>query len=67
VQRHDIGMIERRSGACLLEKSQFAFRIGRPGVRKDLDRNGAVKPRIGCPEDFPHSPGADHRIDLVGT
>ena len=37
------------------------------GLRKDLDGNLAIEPRVACPIHFAHSAGAEGRENLVRT
>ena len=67
VDREDVRVIQRRSGARFLLEALKPAGIGR-GVRgKNLDRDVAPEPRVAGAIDLAHPAGAEQRKDFVGT
>ena len=58
---------ECRDGLRLALESGQRVGIGRDGLRKDLDRDVAIKLPVPRPVDLPHAPCAQRRDDLIGT
>ena len=65
VERGDVRMRQRCSGARLLQEAGAAIRIVGDRRRQHFDRDGAAETRIAGAEDFAHAPGADALEDLV--
>ena len=67
VERADVRMVERRDR--LAPRARTAARSsGSARVRRqDLDRDGAVEPRVARLVDLAHAAGAERRDDLVGA
>ena len=65
VQRADVRMIELRDRAGLAIEALAELRVGREGVRENLDRDRAIEPRVAGFVDLAHPAGADERQDFV--
>ncbi len=65
VDRHDVGVRERRSGPRLVLEPRPPARVPRRFGREDLQGDVAPEPRVLCPVDLSHPPGAERREDLV--
>ena len=65
VQRADVWMIQRRDRLRFALKAATRVGIGRDVGRKDLDRHGAIEPRVARLVDLPHPARPDRRDDLV--
>ena len=61
----NVGMIQRRRGACFLREALHAVAVSRKRCWQNLDGNGAVQPRIVGAIHFAHSARADQGLDLV--
>ena len=67
VDRHDIGVVERRCGARFLFESAGGFGIARERGLEHLDGDLAAEPRIVRQVHLAHAAAADWRQDLVGA
>lgn len=63
----DVRMRERRDRFRLALEACQRGRIGRDGLREDLDRHVPVQLLIPRPVDLPHATSAQRRKDLVGA
>ena len=67
VQRADVRMVQAGDGLRFALEALLHFGVVGEMRREDLDRHGAVQPRVGRLVDFAHPARADQREDLVGT
>ena len=67
VNRHDVGMVQRRGRARLLLEPRDPVPIQGQGLRQDLDRHLAAEPRVLRPVDLSHSARTEGRQDLVAA
>ena len=65
MNRHDVGVVQRRSGARLLLEALATVGIGRELFRENLDRDFATQPPVARPIDLSHASGAQRDEDLV--
>ncbi len=65
IQRADVGMIERRNGACFELEALAQFRIGRQLTRQHFDRDQAIEAGIPGAIDFTHPTRAERIENLV--
>src|SRR5262249_26798643 len=65
VNRHDIRMIERRRRAHLSEEALDGRRFIPARLAHQLDRDGAIQPRVEGAEDLAHAAVADGLVDSV--
>ena len=66
-QRADVRMIERRDGARLAVEAVAQLRVGGERRGEDLDRDGAIEPRIAGAIHLAHPTLADECDDFVGA
>ena len=66
-QRADVRMIERRDRARLALEAVAKLRVGRERRGEDLDRDGAIEPRVARAIDLAHAARADERDDFIGA
>ena len=67
VDRHDVGVAERRGRSRLLCEAVESIGPGGDRRGQHLDGHVAAEPRIPRAEHLAHAPGADGRDDLVGA
>ena len=60
-----MGMVEGGGGARLLQEAPPAVRIGDLVVRQDLDRDGAVQPRVARAIHLAHPARAKKGFDFI--
>src|SRR5215831_8734909 len=65
--RQDIGVVERRSRACLLRKALKAITIRRVGNRQNFDCHGTIESGVVGAINLTHSTCAYQRLNLVRT
>jgi hypothetical protein len=65
VNRHDVGVIQRRGGASLLQEAALPALVGHRLGGEHLERNGTLKQRVVRAIDHPHAAGAELANDLV--
>ena len=66
VDRHDVGVIQRRRGPRFLLEARQALDVLRELRRKHLDRDVPRELRVSGPVDLAHAAGADRANDFVG-
>ena len=64
VKGRDVRVIQRAEEAGLALEAGPALRVAREGVRKGLDRDLAVEPRVARPKDLTHPPSPERREDF---
>jgi len=67
VQRTNVRMRERGDRARLALEAGAQVGIARDFRRKDLDRDGAIEPRVPRAIDLAHAAAAQRGEDLVGA
>ena len=67
VQGADVGVIQRGDGSRFTVEALLGLSVVRQVRRQDLDRDGAVQPRVARAIHFAHAPCAHRRDDLVGA
>jgi TolB-like protein len=65
VQRDDVGMVQRRGRAGLLQKALLALGIGYFIARQDFDRDRATQSHVSGSKYLSHASRADGRLDPV--
>jgi hypothetical protein len=66
VDRHDVGVVEGRGGACFALEAGEPFGVRRPVAAEHLDRHRAAEPQVAGTVDLPHAARAHERDQLVG-
>jgi hypothetical protein len=64
--RQDVGVGERRESLRLPLETRKCRRVFCQTLRKDLDRDFPIQPRIERPVDLTHPAGAERRQNLIG-
>ena len=67
IQNADMRMIQRRDVSRFALKSRFEIGIVGQCGRQDLDRDGAIEPRISRFVDFAHSARPERRLNGIRT
>ena len=65
VDRHDVGVVERRGQARLAQETVAKLRVVSEIAREQLQRHGAFEPAVEGPVDLPHPAAADQRLETV--
>ncbi len=66
IERANVRMIQAGDGSCFTLESLSNFRSLCEPLPENLDRDGAVQPRIPCPIHFAHAARAQQRLNFIG-
>ena len=65
MQRHDVGMVERRNSFRFPDEAGAPYRIGGEGVREHFERHATIQPRVAREIDLAHATSANPLEDFV--